>query len=97
MSKQLKICLSWNLSYILMIHIRTMEELETALFQLKTSKAGGLSETLPEMILCGGLVLRDKLLSLMKAVWKKAEVFRDWSDAVIVPVPKEGNLQSCDN
>ena len=24
-------------------------------------------------------------------------MFRDWRDAVIVPVPKKGNLQSCEN
>ena len=71
-----------------------MEEFETALSWLK---AGGLSEILPEMILCGGPVLHDKLLALMEAVWREGEVFRDWRDAVIIPVPKKGNLQSCDN
>ena len=49
------------------------------------------------MILCGGPVLHDKLLALMEAVWREGEVFRDWRDAVIIPVPKKGNLQSCDN
>jgi len=24
-------------------------------------------------------------------------VFKDWRDALIVPVPKKGDLQSCDN
>ena len=43
----------------------------------------------------------DKLLTLMKAMWREGYVFQDWMDAVIVPVPncKKGiyNLQSCDN
>jgi len=39
--------------------------------------------------------LRDKLL--LEAVWREGEVFRDWRDAVIAPVPKKGNLQPCDN
>ena len=39
--------------------------------------------------------MRDKLL--LEAVWREGEVFRDWRDAVIVPVPKKGNLQPCDN
>jgi len=31
----------------------------------------------------------------MEALWREGEVFRDWRDAVIVPVPKKGNFQSC--
>ena len=38
-----------------------------------------------------------RLLVLMKAVWREGSVFRDWRDALIVPVPKKGDLQSCDN
>ena len=49
------------------------------------------------MILCGGPVLQDRLLDLMKIVWREGVVFGDWRDAVIVPVPKKGNLRSCDN
>jgi len=49
----------------------TMEELETALSRLKVRKAGGLSGILPEMILCGGPVLHNRLLTLMEAVWRE--------------------------
>ena len=83
-----------------MVHLDdppTMEELKTALSRLKVRKAGGLSGILPEMILCGGPALHSRLLTLMEAVWREGEVFKDWKDAVIVPVPKKGNLQSCDN
>ena len=75
----------------------TVEELETALSRLKVKKAGGLSGILPEMILCGGPTLHSRLLTLIEAVWREGEVFKDWKDAVIVPVPKKGNLKSCDN
>jgi len=30
----------------------------------------------------------------MEAAWRE-EVLKEWKDAVIVPVPKKGNLQSC--
>jgi len=33
----------------------------------------------------------------MQAVWKEGYIFKDWRDALIVPVPKKGDLQSCDN
>ena len=74
-----------------------MEELEIALSHLKVRKAGGLSRILPEMILCAGPALHDRLLALMETVWREGAVFGDWRDAVIVPVPKKGNLQLCDN
>ena len=41
--------------------------------------------------------MRDRLLALMKDVWKDGRVFDAWRDALIIPVPKKGNLQSCDN
>jgi len=70
----------------------TMEELEATSSQLKVRKAGGLSGFLPEYILLGGAILRDKLLALMRDVWNKGEVFDAWRDALIIPVPKKGNL-----
>ena len=48
----------------------TMEKLETALSRLKVRKAGGLY---PEMILCVGPVLCNRLLTLMEAVWREGE------------------------
>ena len=47
----------------------TSEELEAALSQLKTRKAGGLSGIVPELILFGGSVLEDRLLALMRRIW----------------------------
>ena len=65
--------------------------------RLKSRKAGGLTGILPEVVLCGGPVLLDGLLVLMQTVWRKSCVFQDWKDAVIVPVTKNGDFQSCDN
>jgi len=45
----------------------------------------------------GGAILRDKLLELMRNVWNEGEVFDAWRDTLIVPVPKKGNLQSCNS
>jgi len=62
----------------------TMEELEatlSALSQLKVRKAGGLCGILPELILFGGTILRDKLLELMRDVWNEGKVFDAWRDA----------------
>ena len=75
----------------------SMEELEVALSRLKKRKAGGKTGILPELLLCGGPVLRGRLLQLMQDIWRDGEVVADWKDAEIVPVPKNGDLQSCDN
>ena len=71
----------------------TMAKLEDAMSRLKARKAGGLSGILPELVLCGSPVLFDRLLVLMQAIWRDGCVFKDWRDALIVPVPKKGDLQ----
>ena len=75
----------------------TMEELDVALSKLKKNKAGGLSGILPELVLFGGPALWDRLLLLLRDIWGSGHVVDDWRNALIVPVPKKGNLQSCDN
>lgn len=75
----------------------SMKELEVAFSWLKMRKAGGLTGIVPELILYGGPVLQDRLLALIKGVWSESRVFSAWRDALIVPAPKKGNLQSCDN
>ena len=52
---------------------------------------------MPELILFGGPVLQDRLLALMRSVWDEGRVVNAWRDALIVPIPKKRNLQSCDN
>ena len=74
-----------------------MAELKGAMSRLNTRKARGLSGILPELVLCGSPVLLDRLLVLMQAVWRDGCVFNNWRDALIVPVPKKGDFQFCDN
>lgn len=37
------------------------------------------------------------LLELIHDVWKAGTVPSDWCDAVLISIPKKGNLMSCDN
>ena len=75
--------------------IPTEEEIETAMSKLK----GGSGKTgiLPEMIKYGGAELLDRILELVRLVWEEGSVVKDWKDANIIPIPKKGNLQVCDN
>ena len=74
-----------------------MEELIAALSALKRGKAGGKTGLLPEMLLYGGAGLYDRLLQVMQDVWRSGRVVDDWKNAVIVPIPKKGDLRKCDN
>ena len=75
----------------------TMRELEEALGKLKTGKAGGKSGIVPELLLHGGMELRERVLQVMQDMWGGGGVVSDWKDAVIVPIPKKGDLMNCDN
>ena len=75
----------------------TEEELSEALAKMKKRKSGGKSGILPELILYGGPELWDRMVRLMKQVWEDGSVVRDWQDAVVVPIPKKGDLRCCDN
>jgi len=75
------------------------EELLIAIRKLKSGKAAGQSGILPEMVKaasCDNDVL-NLLLDLVHTVWKEERVPRDWVNAVLVPIPKKGDLRSCDN
>ena len=74
-----------------------LEELLTALSKLKQGKAGGKTGILSELLLCGGPELQDRLLQVMQDMWEHGTVVDEWRDAVIVPIPKKGDLKECDN
>ena len=54
---------------------------------------------LPELLLSGGPVIVDKLVELfaLAIVWRDGCVVSNWCNALIVPVPKEGDFKLCDN
>ena len=75
------------------------EELLIGIRKLKSGKAAGQSGVLLEMVKaasCDKDVL-SLLFDLVYTVWKEERVPRDWVNAVLVPIPKKGDLHSCDN
>ena len=77
----------------------SMEELVGAVGKLKNGKAGGSSGIRPEMVkvACQDPSFVDRLLDLVHTAWKEQSVPKDWTDAVLVPIPKKGDLSNCDN
>ena len=75
------------------------EELLDAVMKLRNGKAAGESGILPEMVkaaCCDGNFV-EMLLELVTEVWTESGVPADWSDAVLIPIPKKGDLSQCDN
>lgn len=77
-----------------MAELPSLEELEEAVSKLKNGKSGGSSGVLLEMIkvACQDPDFLDLLLDLVHTAWGEKCVPKDWADAVIVPIPKKGNL-----
>ncbi len=75
----------------------TLEELLKALSKMKRGKASGKTGILPELLLYGGADVQDRLLQIMEDVGRSGEVVTDWKDAIIVPIPKKGDLKKCSN
>ena len=75
----------------------TLVEWLQAMKCLTAGKAAGESGILPEMVINGGRALHLHILSLMTQIWSEAGVVAAWRDALLVPIPKKGNLHICDN
>ena len=72
----------------------TMEEVLNTLSRIKLKKADGMSRITPEMILFGGSVFTKPCC---QKVWRDGEVFEEWINAMVIPIPKRGDLSLCDN
>ena len=77
----------------------SVSELSKALGQLKSGKAGGSSNILPEIVKVVGSdrEFLELLLDLIYTVWEERQVPQEWVDAIIISIPKKGNLSDCNN
>ena len=75
----------------------TAEEVAEAMGKLKEGKAGGKNGILPEMVRGCGETIMDYTLDMFHTVWMEQRVPQEWRDAVLVPIPKKGDLTQCDN
>ena len=75
------------------------EEIWESIGKLKSGKAGGDSGILPEMVKSASCEegFFHLLMDPVHATWCECRVPKEWSDAVLVPKPKKGDLGKCDN
>ena len=76
-----------------------MDEMLHAVSKLKSGKAGRGSRVLPEMpkASCYNADFRHLLLDLLHSVWQERQAPQHWPDAVLVSIPKKGDLMKCDS
>lgn len=75
----------------------TLEEVRQALMRMKSGKSPGASGIVCELVKVGFDILAPYLLDILHSVWMEKRVPQDWCNAVLVAVPKKGDLTICDN
>ena len=73
------------------------DEVRRALRRLSVGKAGGHNGVLPDLLKCCGASLVTHIVTLFTTVWREQRVPAEWRDALLVPVPKNGDLSLCGN
>ena len=77
----------------------TSIEVTAALGKLRNGRTEGTSNIMPEMLKVGAKNedFVSILTNLFRAVWKEKRVPHEWVDAILIPLPKKGNLHLCYN
>ena len=72
-------------------------EIRKALKSMKKGKAAGIDNIRPEALSAGGEVTVEVLWMLLKKIWDKEEVPKEWKRGILVKLPKKGDLSDCGN
>jgi len=75
------------------------KEVLEAVKRLRNGNTAGSNGIFPEMlkVACKVESFRSHFLHLFHSSWRDWRVPQQWSDAILVPVPKKGDLSQCDN
>jgi sorting nexin-29 len=75
----------------------TREEVRKAIASLKNNKAPGEDNIPAELLKHGGQEVEGKVYELIKEIWDKETMPRDWTMGVICPIHKKNDKLVCDN
>ena len=64
---------------------------------LKAGKSPGVDNIPTELLKNGGEATATVLTALCKKIWEMKECLKEWTQLLVVPFPKKGNLQQCQN
>lgn len=79
-------------------HLPILEsEVKDAIRKLKTGKSPGVDNVPGELIKHGGEATETVLRALCQKVWETKEWPSTWTQSLVIPLPKKGNLKMCQN
>ena len=73
------------------------EEVEIAVASLKKGKSAGVGNIPAELVQAGGEIMIDVLTDICNRIWRTGERPTQWTQSLIITLPKKGNLQLCQN
>ena len=73
------------------------EEVEEAVKALKKGKSAGIDNIPGELVQAGGESMIDALHTICQKIWQTGEWPTQWTQSLVITLPKKGNLQQCNN
>ena len=73
------------------------EEVEAAVKTLKNGKSAGVDNIPAEMVQTCGEDMISVLLIIFNKIWQTGEWPTQWTQSLVITLPKKGNLQLCQN
>jgi sorting nexin-29 len=75
----------------------TVEEVTQAIIKLKTGKTPGEDGIPGEILKLDPHLFAEKLLPLLREIWRTEQIPTDWKTGLIIKLPKKGDLTQCGN
>ena len=72
-------------------------EVEAAIRSLKEGKSPGVDNIPGEILKHGGDVSVEALTALCQKIWENKKWPDEWTQSLVIPLPKKGNLRKCQN
>ena len=73
------------------------EEIELAIKNLKPGKSPGIDNIPAELIKYGGDHVKEAFHALCQKIWQQKSWPKEWTQSLIIPIPKKGNIRLCQN
>ena len=73
------------------------EEVKEAVRSLKAGKSPGIDNIPGELLKYGGEELTGILTKLCQKIWETKQWPKQWTQSLVLPLPKKGNLRLCQN
>ena len=71
------------------------EEVEEAVHSLKAGESSGVDIIPSELLRNGGEATRTVLTSIFQKILETKKLPKDWSQSLVMPLPKKGNVKQC--